>query len=359
MKGSAKNIWHNAKFCMLLAVMVSVVGVGLYPFSLNALEKQESEAICILIQSEMQDWHPTTPRYQELKARFDERCQQPVANGVKSTVKPPATPTTIRQDTPKQKPNIIPAVVTHKSTPAHSTISPISSILESLSILLVIPIFILVFAIVTLLFRPTLRQYRAERLGQQGEKRVAKLLKQGLKDEDFRLYRNLILPMDEITEGTPALTEVDLVLLTHFGVFVIEVKNYSGWIFGGEKQAQWTQKIFTKQTRFKNPLHQNYKHCLAVAHCLELVEGLHSVVVFSDEASFKTPLPKNVVNESGLLSFIAQYKGQISETTRNTNLAFTRAVERLDIAQQQSDSDAKSLHLMQFKHRRVEPTISS
>ncbi|MEL4429039.1 nuclease-related domain-containing protein [Shewanella mangrovisoli] len=357
MKGCVKNIRHNAKFCMLLAVMVSAFGVGLYPFSLKALEKQDSEAICILIQSEMQDWHPTTPRYQELKARFDERCQHPVANGVKSTVKQPATPTTVRQDTPKQKPNIIPAVVTPKSTPAASTISRISSVLESLSILLVIPIFILVSAIVSLLFRPTLRQYRAERLGQQGEKRVAKLLKQGFKDEDFRLYRNLILPMDEITEGTSALTEVDLVLLTHFGVFVIEVKNYSGWIFGGEKQALWTQKIFTKQTRFKNPLHQNYKHCLAVAHCLGLVEGLHSVVVFSDEASFKTPLPKNVVNESGLLSLIAQYKGQISETSHN--LAFTRAAERLDIAQQQSDSDAKSLHLMQFKHRRVEPTITS
>ncbi|MGL5668812.1 MAG: NERD domain-containing protein, partial [Shewanella sp.] len=298
----------------------------------------------------------TTPRYQELKARFDERCQQPVANGVKSTVKQPATPTTARQDTP-QNPNLLPTVVTAKPTPVPSPISPISSVLESLSILFVIPIFILVSAIVSLLFRPSLRQYRAERLGQQGEKRVAKLLKLGFKDEEFRLYRNLILPMDEITEGTPALTEVDLVLLTHFGVFVIEVKNYSGWIFGGEKQAQWTQKIFTKQTRFKNPLHQNYKHCLAVAHCLGLVEGLHSVVVFSDEASFKTPLPKNVVNESGLLSLIAQYKGQISETSHN--LAFTRAAERLDIAQQQSDSDAKSLHLTQFKHRRVEPTISS
>lgn len=355
MKGCVKNIRHNAKFCMLLAVMASVVGVGLYPFSLKALEKQDSEAICILIQSEMQDWHPTTPRYQELKARFDARCQQPVANGVKSTVKQPATPTTARQDKP-QNPNQL-TVVTAKPTPAHSTISPISSVLESLSILLVIPIFILVSAIVSLLFRPTLRQYRAERLGQQGEKRVAKLLKQGFKDEDFRLYRNLILPMDEITEGTSALTEVDLVLLTHFGVFVIEVKNYSGWIFGGEKQAQWTQKIFTKQTHFKNPLHQNYKHCLAVAHCLGLVEGLHSVVVFSDEASFKTSLPNNVVNESGLLSLIAQYKGQINETSHN--LAFTRAAERLDIAQQQSDSDAKSLHLMQFKHRRVEPTISN
>ncbi|MGR6502214.1 nuclease-related domain-containing protein [Shewanella sp. Koi 1] len=359
MKGRVKDKWAYPVFFRPLILWMSALSIGLSCSTAWALVKQDSKAICILIQSEMQDWHPTTPRYQELKARFDEHCQQPVANGVKSTLRQPATPTTVRHDAPKQKPNIIPAVVTAKPTSAPSTISPISSMFESLSIILVIPILLLLFAIVTLLFRPSLRQYRDERLGQQGEKRVAKLLKQGLKDEDYRLYRNLILPMDEINEGTPALTEVDLVLLTHFGVFVLEVKNYSGWIFGGEKQSQWTQKIYTKQTSFKNPLHQNYKHCLAVAHCLGLVEGLHSVVVFSDEASFKTPLPKNVVNESGLLSLIAQYKGQITETSHCTNLAFTVAAERLDIAQQQSDSDAKSLHLMQFKHRRIEPTISS
>ncbi|MEL4340145.1 nuclease-related domain-containing protein [Shewanella xiamenensis] len=357
MKGCVKNIRHNAKFCILLAVTASVVGI--YPFSLKALEKQDSEAICILIQSEMQDWHPTTPRYQELKARFDERCQQPVANGIRSLTNQPKTQFTARHDTPEQKSNVIPTEITPKHTPTPSAISPISSILEALSILVSIPVFMIVLTVAIWLFRPSLRRYRAERLGQQGEKRVANLLKQGLKDEDYRLYRNLILSMDELREGSPSLTEVDLVLLTNFGVFVLEVKNYSGWIFGGEKQAQWTQKIFTKQTRFKNPLHQNYKHCLAVAHCLGLVEGLHSVVVFSDEVSFKTPLPKNVVNESGLLSFIAQYKVQTSETSQNTHLEFSRAAERLDIAKQQSNSDAKSLHLKQFKHRRVEPTISS
>ncbi|MEE2029487.1 hypothetical protein DIKCMJMK_03376 [Shewanella oneidensis] len=44
-------------------------------------------------------------------------------------------------------------------------------------------------------------------------------------------------------------------------------------------------------------LKQNYKHFLAVAHCLGVVDGIYSVIVFSDQASFKTPRPDNVVND--------------------------------------------------------------
>lgn len=89
-------------------------------------------------------------------------------------------------------------------------------------------------------------------MGLLGEKRVANLLKKGLKGEEYRLYRNLILPIETEHQNTPSLTEVDLVLLTHFGIFVIEVKNYSGWIFGAEKQAFWTQQIFAKRTDRKS-----------------------------------------------------------------------------------------------------------
>ncbi|MGL4749510.1 MAG: hypothetical protein ACRCYF_17520, partial [Shewanella sp.] len=87
---------------------LNVILLCLYSSSLWALEKQDFEAICILIQSEKQDWHPTTPRYQELKARFDERCQQPVANGIKSLTHHPKTQFTARLNTPEQKPNLIP-----------------------------------------------------------------------------------------------------------------------------------------------------------------------------------------------------------------------------------------------------------
>ncbi len=34
----------------------------------------------------------------------------------------------------------------------------------------------------------------------------------------------------------------------------------SGWIFGSEKQAQWTQKLYKRTFKFQNPLRQNYKH---------------------------------------------------------------------------------------------------
>lgn len=39
--------------------------------------------------------------------------------------------------------------------------------------------------------------------------------------------------------------------------FVIETKNYQGWIFGTIKQPQWTQQIYRHKRKFQNPLHQN------------------------------------------------------------------------------------------------------
>ncbi len=57
--------------------------------------------------------------------------------------------------------------------------------------------------------------------------------------------------------GRTRCTQLDHVVVSRFGVFVIETKNYRGWIFGSEKQPQWTQQIYRQKNRFQNPLHQN------------------------------------------------------------------------------------------------------
>ncbi len=69
------------------------------------------------------------------------------------------------------------------------------------------------------------------------------------------MLNDLTLP-----DGEGATTQIDHLLLSPFGVFVIETKNYKGWIFGSERQKQWTQKIYKKSFKFQNPIHQNYKH---------------------------------------------------------------------------------------------------
>ena len=75
-----------------------------------------------------------------------------------------------------------------------------------------------------------------------------------LDKKKYHLLKNVTLPTED---GT---TQIDHIIVSQYGIFVIETKNMKGWIFGGEHQKTWTQKIYKHSSKFQNPLHQNYKH---------------------------------------------------------------------------------------------------
>lgn len=84
-------------------------------------------------------------------------------------------------------------------------------------------------------------------------------------------------------------TEVDLILICEAGVFVIESKNYGGWIYGNEKNRYWTQ-VFPNQhkERFYNPILQNAGHIVALRDVTGLEsEYFHSIVVFGERCKLK------------------------------------------------------------------------
>lgn len=56
---------------------------------------------------------------------------------------------------------------------------------------------------------------------------------------------------------------IDHVVISKYGVFVIETKNYRGWIIGNEKSEYWTQVIYKRKERLYNPIKQNYGHIKA------------------------------------------------------------------------------------------------
>ena len=139
--------------------------------------------------------------------------------------------------------------------------------------------------------------------GMYGELLVALMLRLFLDKDRYHRLHNVTLPT---IDGT---TQIDHLVVSEFGIFVIETKNMRGWIFGSENQAQWTQKIFKKTVRFQNPSRQNYKHTKAV----EAVTGLesdrvHSVVVFVGDSTFKTPMPSNVLSLGGLVRYIKSFQ---------------------------------------------------
>lgn len=136
-----------------------------------------------------------------------------------------------------------------------------------------------------------------------GEFQVNLAAKLFLDKQVYKLFKNVTLPTDD---GT---TQIDHVIVSRYGIFVIETKNMKGWIFGSAQQKNWSQKIYRHSTQFQNPLHQNYKHTQTLQAALVIApEKLFSLVVFIGDSSFKTPVPENVVYAGGYIRFIKSKK---------------------------------------------------
>lgn len=158
-------------------------------------------------------------------------------------------------------------------------------------------ILIILIVVVLLLFKSPLSK------GARGERKVQnKIARLVSNKEDFQVFNNLTL---ETPDGT---TQIDHIILSHFGIFVIETKNLNGWIFGNSKQKQWTQVLYRKKYIFQNPLHQNYKHIKAVQDLLGVDKDIIiSIVVFVGNSQFKTEMPSNVVKLCELLPYICSH----------------------------------------------------
>lgn len=83
-------------------------------------------------------------------------------------------------------------------------------------------------------------------------------------------------------------TQIDHIIISPFGIFVIETKLYKGRIYGKESDRQWTQKISKNTYKFQNPFRQNYKHVKAIESLFPEVglENIYSVVVMLGECEW-------------------------------------------------------------------------
>lgn len=133
-----------------------------------------------------------------------------------------------------------------------------------------------------------------------GEFQVNIIAKLRLDKNIYHLIKNVTLPTED--GGT---TQIDHIIVSPYGVFVIETKNMKGWIYGGKNDRQWTQKIYRHSQKFQNPLLQNYKHTETLREALELdKDKVFSLIVFIGDSQFKTDMPDNVVYAGEYISYI-------------------------------------------------------
>ncbi|MFA6189811.1 MAG: NERD domain-containing protein [Sulfuricurvum sp.] len=125
-----------------------------------------------------------------------------------------------------------------------------------------------------------------------------------------KLDETIYTPIKNVTLSLKdgSTTQIDHILVSKYGIFVIETKNMKGWIFGGEHQKEWTQQNFKQKHKFQNPLHQNYRHTKALEEVLgHPSSAFISIIAFVGECKFKTPMPSNVFRGISYISYIRSF----------------------------------------------------
>ncbi len=201
--------------------------------------------------------------------------------------------------------------------------------------------------------RKSARTSYATIAGIRGELRVSKILRR-LPKEDFVPLSDIMIRKQD--GGT---SQIDHVVLSEYGIFVIETKNYKGWIFGNEAAEQWMQVIFESKHPFINPVKQNWGHVRAL-------KGLLSsrfpdikyfpIVVFAGSATLKeieASMP--VIYEDELRKTIREHCGEGCKKCLSLEL-LTQVKEAIEAASITEKAERKK-HNQRIRERLIEEEL--
>ena len=151
-------------------------------------------------------------------------------------------------------------------------------------------------------------------------------------------------------------SQVDLVVITNVGVIVIEVKDYSGWIFGNGRDTRWTQVLaYGKQKyHFYNPVMQNNKHIVELKKKIKQNIPFYSVIVFYGDCELKniSLIPNGTyIAKSSRVADVLQ-----SILTENKAVKYTNMHEVIsalgEAVQNGSNREIRRQHIMTVRKQR-------
>lgn len=136
-------------------------------------------------------------------------------------------------------------------------------------------------------------------LGTIGSARVRRVLEASLDKRRYSVLHDLLLPSGG---GT---VHIDHLVLSRWGICVIDSIHRAGWISGTEVQARWQQRSWNGSRPFDNPIHANYLKMQALERLLQLpASRFLPMVAFSGHKGFSKDMPREVVDVKDLVARI-------------------------------------------------------
>ena len=164
--------------------------------------------------------------------------------------------------------------------------------------------------------------------GKIGEKAIHDILLT-LSDE-YHVWKDIVIQNNGYS------VQIDHLVISPYGIFVIETKNYRGGIYGDEDSQEWKQiivtpvrykssfKTYTYVTKnfFYNPIKQNASHIRALAHLLHMpMNAFNSIVVFLNGAELKCNTTTPVIYSWQLYNVIKDHVWKVMSMDEVIRLA--------------------------------------
>lgn len=183
--------------------------------------------------------------------------------------------------------------------------------------------------------------------GKIGEAVVNLAIKKHLSSE-YKILKDVTLYSFDKAGNPDGTTQIDHIIISQYGVFAVETKNYKGWIFGDAKSKIWTQTFpGGKKYTFQNPLRQNYQHTKTISNLLKIPDNtVHSIIVLIGDCKFKTEKPKNVFFNWKFTNYVKEHKEVIFNDEQVEHFVRILETERLTPCRQ-----TNQIHIENLKNK--------
>lgn len=199
---------------------------------------------------------------------------------------------------------------------------------------------------VAIYFLVKLLPSQAEYLGWHGEQQVFSILNK-LPDEYF-IWNDIVLQRNGYS------IQIDHVVISPYGIFVIETKNYTGRIYGNDMSDQWTKNMYGYKYYFENPLKQNHSHVKALANLFCLSENSFiPIVVFLHGADLRCNTQSAVIYASQLLDVIYSHNTTIMTISDVQRLADILNVATIETEDSRTEHLNKVYESIRFKNSQI------
>jgi len=118
-------------------------------------------------------------------------------------------------------------------------------------------------------------------------------------------------------------TQVDHIVVSRFGVFVLETKCFKGKVFADALDpSQWFQVVGRRKYKIQNPLMQNYAHVKAIQNVTGVhAQKIHSYAVMAGNAEFPEGMPERVYGIWPMIRKIQSYKAPVFSRGHTDDIA--------------------------------------